>query len=340
MIKLSIILPVYQVEIYIRPCMESIFRQGLDDECFELIIVNDGTKDRSMEVIEDIISQHANITVINQENQGLSVARNNGIAVAKGEYILMPDSDDLLIDYSLKPLLDKAIETQADMIIADFLTMTDEEISRIQDIPQKDFNIREKTGRQLFVEDLNPHECFVWRTLYRKVFLTKANISFYPGIRYQDVPFTHECYIKANKCLRISWLLNIYRKWPGASTASFSLNHAKDFCMATVLTWRLQQFNLTSTEVLKLREDVWTSFSETMRLTCHQIKSSSERMMVIDYIREQAPDLNFHHGIMQQLVTFLYRNMPHTFIRLRYLYANIIEDRVLPFYYHIIRKIR
>ena len=96
-IKLSIIVPVYNVEKYVRPCIESIFKQGLDDADFELIIVNDGTKDHSMEMIADIIQQHNNITVIHQENQSLSVARNNGIAAAKGEYILMPDSDDLLI---------------------------------------------------------------------------------------------------------------------------------------------------------------------------------------------------------------------------------------------------
>ena len=98
MTKLSIIVPVYNVEKYIRPCIESLFYQGLDDADFEVIIVNDGTPDKSMEMIADIIQQHDNITVINQENQGLSVTRNNGIALAKGDYILMPDSDDLLID--------------------------------------------------------------------------------------------------------------------------------------------------------------------------------------------------------------------------------------------------
>ena len=66
MIHLSIIVPVYNVEKYIRPCIESIFKQGLDDSEFEVIIVNDGTKDRSMEMIADIISQHQNITVIHQ----------------------------------------------------------------------------------------------------------------------------------------------------------------------------------------------------------------------------------------------------------------------------------
>ena len=63
---LSIIVPIYQVEKYVRPCMESIFNQGIDDNRFEVIIVNDGTKDRSMELIADIINQHKNITVINQ----------------------------------------------------------------------------------------------------------------------------------------------------------------------------------------------------------------------------------------------------------------------------------
>ena len=86
---LSIVVPVYNVEKYVRTCIESIFKQGLDEKCFEVIIVNDGSTDRSLEVITDIISQHSNIVVINQENQGLSVARNNGIAAAKGEYILM-----------------------------------------------------------------------------------------------------------------------------------------------------------------------------------------------------------------------------------------------------------
>ena len=69
---LSIIVPVYKVEKYIHTCIESIYKQGLDEDSFEVIIVNDGTPDRSMEMITDIIAAHQNIVVINQENQGLS----------------------------------------------------------------------------------------------------------------------------------------------------------------------------------------------------------------------------------------------------------------------------
>ena len=99
--QLSVIIPVYNVEKYVYECVDSVFRQGLDENIFEVIIVNDGTMDNSMSVIKELIASHSNIIVISQENQGLSVARNKGLAIAEGEYILMPDSDDLLIENSL-----------------------------------------------------------------------------------------------------------------------------------------------------------------------------------------------------------------------------------------------
>ena len=125
---LSIIVPVYKVEKYIHTCIESIYKQGLDEDSFELIIVNDGTPDNSMEMIADFVEQHHNIRIINQDNLSLSVARNNGIAIAKGEYILMLDSDDILIENSLAPLLEISTDTKADLVVADFFTMTNEEI--------------------------------------------------------------------------------------------------------------------------------------------------------------------------------------------------------------------
>ena len=167
---LSIIIPVYNVEKYVRSCFESIFCQGLVENEFEVIIVNDGTKEKSMEVIDDIVKSHNNIIVINQVNQGLSVARNNGIAEARGEYILMIDSDDLLIDHSLSVLLEQAVSSKADLIVADYLEMKDDEIEGITTINQKAFHAIEKTGCQLFLEDLNPHQCYVWHTLFKNHF--------------------------------------------------------------------------------------------------------------------------------------------------------------------------
>ena len=85
--SLSVILPIYKVEKYIRPCLESIFRQGLSDHEFEVILVNDGTPDNSIGIVGDIISQHDNIVIVNQSNKGVSHARNTGLIKSQGEYV-------------------------------------------------------------------------------------------------------------------------------------------------------------------------------------------------------------------------------------------------------------
>jgi len=315
---LSIIVPVYNVEKYIRSCMESIFRQNLDESIFEVIIVNDGTPDHSMEVIQDIIDQHPNISVINQENLSLSVARNNGIAKAKGEYILMPDSDDLLIDNSLSILLDEAIKSKADLIVADFLEMTDQEIDDKKVIPQMELHIEEKSGERLFLEDLNPRQCYVWRTLYRREFLINNQLTFVPGIRYQDIPFTHECFIKAGKCLRVNWLLNIYRKGHESATYSFDRRKAHDFCIAIAETWKLTKRENSLEIHNKLKNDVYISFSFLICLISYSLREAAVRIEILNFLKQQVPDMYFKNGFVQIVTYMLYKYMPHIFIELNY----------------------
>ena len=323
---LSIVVPVYNVEKYVRTCIESIFKQGLDEKCFEIIIVNDGSTDRSLEVITDIISQHSNIVVINQDNQGLSVARNNGIAAAKGEYILMPDSDDILIENSLAPLLEISTDTKADLVVADFFTMTNEEITsfNIKEFMQPEIQLKKVTGKQIYLEVLNPNHCYVWRTLYRKEFLITQELIFYPGIRYQDIPFTHECYLKANYCICTNIRLIIYRRWPGSATNAYKIDNTKHFITAIALTWRLRQIEgLTSDLLFKLEDNIYISFRTMIYHTLHSIKDKKDRFALIDYINFQAPDLNFSHSIRQRLTTMMIKRVPHLFIDLYYQYARI-----------------
>ena len=302
--KLSIIIPVYNVEKYIRPCIESIFKQGLDEDDYEVIIVNDGTPDKSMEVIEDIIAAHANITVINQKNLSLSVARNNGIAAAKGEYILMPDSDDLLIENSLKPLLDKALETKADLVVADFLEMGDEQIAQSTDLQNSgEATFVEKTGKQLFLEDLNPRQCYVWRTLYRRAFITGKKLT----------------YLKAGKCMRTHWLLNIYRRGhESAATASFNKKKAHDLCIAIAKTWRLRKMKKLPLSVRqKLDDDIFVSFSLLIYFMLYGVKDFSDRAEIFNFLRKRVPKLKFTHGVKQRVTSMMYRFMPHVYFFFR-----------------------
>lgn len=338
MTKLSIIVPVYNVEKYIRPCFESIFKQGLSDDEFEIIIINDGSTDNSMEMISDIISQHNNITIINQENQGLSVARNNGIAAARGEYILMPDSDDLLIENALPTLLYEALKTKVDIIAADFLKMDDEEITHYKHIPQEEVTYTEKNGEQIFIKDLNPHQCYVWRSLFRREFITENNLSFYPGIRYQDVPFTHECYLKAGRCIKTTLLLNIYRRRQGSATFFFRLFKARDFSIAVAQTWKLTYIKSLSPQLLKkLKNDIYISLTMLIYLIAHDNSPFPEKRKAIKYLKELAPDIRFNDGIKQRIYSFLYQKRPMTLVYIRYLYGIIVDDVIRPAYRTIVR---
>ena len=323
---LSIIVPVYNVEQYIRTCIESIYKQGLDEDRFEVLIVNDGTKDKSMEVIQDIIAQHKNIVVINQENLSLSVARNNGIAAAKGKYILMIDSDDLLIENSLSRLLDLALEEEVDLLVADFLEMNNEIITSSSSyVNQNRFEFKRKTGIQLFLEDLNPNQCYVWRTLYKRSFILENNLKFVPGIRYQDVPFTHEAYIKANNCIKTSWLLNIYRKnRPGASTHSFSFKKAKDFCVVIRETWKLRKTKgLPPMVVQKIKDDVYATFSTLFYHTLHTINNPLDQYEILKILNQEVPDLFFTNGRKQKIETLLFKHMPSLYLKIRRLHWNL-----------------
>jgi len=329
---LSVIIPVYNVENYIRPCIESIYRQGLHENNFEIILINDGTKDHSMEMIADIISLHSNIIVLEQENQGQATARNNGLAHAHGEYVIMIDSDDLLIDNTLMPLLEKAQIYDTDLTIGNFLELHDEEILCLHFSTPKEMIVQEKTGNELLIE-LNPHQCYIWRIIYKRDFLTENDIKFTPGITYEDVPFVHECYIKANKCQIVTWPFYIYRKGHESTTFSFSEKKGKDFSISITKTWELTNLDGLQTEIRhKIENDVFTSFSVLISTISHCTKSQKERICIIDYLSQKTKDINFKNGRKQKIINFLFKNMPHAYINIHYLYGKIFEDHLMPYY--------
>lgn len=320
--QLSIIIPVYNVERFIRPCIESIFKQGLKESNFEVIIVNDGTTDRSMEVIADIINQHNNITIINQKNQGLSIARNNGMAVAKGEYLLMLDSDDLLIEDCLTPLLEVALLSKADMVITDYKQVEDKQlkdyIKNMSKQDKYDFKYKEAKGTELIYECFLP---YYWRHLYKREFLESNHISFIPGIVSQDVAFTNECFLKAKKCIRTEWFMIVYRVRNSSVTFStYSTKKAKDLCVAIARIWELtKEMPLDSTTRAKQMNIVYRYFySLTRKITFGHIKDISQIIKVIDYMKLLAPDLEFRNGFKQKIHTYMFQNFPHTFIIILY----------------------
>lgn len=314
---LSIIIPVYNVEKYIRPCMESVFNQHLNNS-FELILVNDGTKDNSFGVIDDLIKAHHNIIVMEQENQGLSAARNTGLSKASGKYVLFIDSDDLLVNDTLSLLLKKAQDSAADMIVADFIKLTDEQIPGFHTEILSYVESQEKNGWDYFINDFNPQECYVWRTLYRRSFLEENHLRFIPGIYFEDVPFTTECYLKAEKCVRFPLLFYVYRQRANSIVSSVNMKKVTDFNIVLERLQALKQkYSLPTNVEQKLSDTMFSAFSSAIWYLSHDKRLLERRNEYVEDLQKKDIPIQFTHGIKQRIISQIYRHIPNSYIKLR-----------------------
>lgn len=190
---ISIIVPTYNVEKYIRTCIESILAQTYRN--IEVIIVNDGSTDQSLAVISDLICSHHNIKVINQKNQGVSVARNTGIDAATGKYIAFVDADDKIKPDFVSSLYQIADKTGADIVRGSFRDFNG-------NIPKgwvPDFNVPTNYGTIVLDQFLSSNIAFVvWSSIYRLDFINSNHIRFTPGILFEeDADFTIRAYMLA-----------------------------------------------------------------------------------------------------------------------------------------------
>lgn len=215
----SIIVPTYNVKHYIRECIDSILNQTYKN--IEIIIVNDGSTDNSMYMINDYITSIDKIKVINQENQGLSAARNSGIEKANGKYIAMIDSDDKIKPDFIKNLVKTAMQTNADIVRGSFRDFHG-------NIPAgwvADFVTDPNTGPQVLDQFLDQNTSFVvWSSLYSREFLNNNNLRFTPGILLEDGDFTCRAYMAAGVVITTQYTDYMYRIRSGSILTS---NNAK-----------------------------------------------------------------------------------------------------------------
>ena len=177
--KVSVIVPVYNVEKYIERCLDSLVNQTLKD--IEIIVVNDGSTDGSKEKIQEYINKYKNIVYLEKENGGLSSARNYGIPYAKGEYIGFVDSDDYVELTMYEKMYNKAIEEKSDMVECDF----------IWEYPNKK---REDIGKiySSKKEAIVEARVVAWNKIIKKDIIEKTKITFPEGLRYEDIEFFYK----------------------------------------------------------------------------------------------------------------------------------------------------
>lgn len=219
--KYSIIIPVYNTEKYLDKCLNSIFKQTNQD--FEIIVINDGSTDNSL----DILNKYKDdITIINQDNMGLSVARNTGVKKACGKYLIFIDSDDY-IENMLLEKIDQVSKNNPDLIRFGLNEINGEEKNEV--LGPKFNNL---SGPDAFKEIVkNKYVEPAWLYAYKKDFYTENNFEFLPNMYHEDFGIIPKIIVSASKVTSINYAGYNYvlRENSISNDPSKNIKRANDF---------------------------------------------------------------------------------------------------------------
>lgn len=224
--RLSIIVPIYNVRSYIEKCLRSLENQDIPKEDYEIICINDGSQDESSEVVKNLQKEFDNIILIDQDNQGVSGARNCGINKARGNYILFVDADDFVDANSFASILKVAEETEIQVSFLGYIVLKENGKVRYKVNYEQYFN-QIKGGIETYF--ITHHEDYkdpdgLWGVLIKLEFLNYNNLQFLPNTHYlEDGEFMARVLCLADRCV-----LN-GRSFYQHTTRSGSATHSKLF---------------------------------------------------------------------------------------------------------------
>ncbi len=251
--KVSIIIPVYNVASYISDCLRSVLSQVYQN--IEVIIVNDKTEDDSMAIVEAMLKQNATSfdvkIVSHQENRGLSAARNTGIKNSTGDYLYFLDSDDEITKDCIERLVCDAIDTHADIVVGDYLVQGSEEFYPPLKLKNSFINGNKKIINAYMREKIY---VMAWNKLVRKDFITENQLYFKEGLIHEDCLWSFQCVCQAKTLAVVKYVTYIYkiRKNSITSSISFDKEFSSGITNLTEMVWYadnlsiLKNYNVSS----------------------------------------------------------------------------------------------
>lgn len=215
-LRLSLIIPVYNVEQWVGRCLESCLNQDITKDDYEIIVVNDGSPDCSVERVQEVQTAQivqegkTNIRIIDRENGGLSVARNTGLKEANGEYVWFVDSDDWIEPNVLRNLLEEINKHHLDVLGFNLYRS-------YPDGKKDNYPISFEEDRRVYRGE--EFICKVgmppaaWAAIYRRDFIIKNNLLFMEGILHEDQEFTPRAYYLAERIEYTNqWIYNYFQR--------------------------------------------------------------------------------------------------------------------------------
>lgn len=199
MADISVIIPVYNGEKYIKKCLDSVINQTKKE--LEIILINDGSTDKTEEIIKKYTDKR--IKYYKNTNYGIGYTRNFGIDKSTSKYIMFLDSDDYMSEKECELLYNKCISEDLDISICDFYKVVNKDLIAVE-LP--DFRSSSlKNNPDIITEYLNP-----WGKLYNRKMLVDNNIRFVEDLKYEDVPFVIETFCNAKKIGKVNEFLHYY----------------------------------------------------------------------------------------------------------------------------------
>ncbi len=206
--KVSIIVPVYNVEKYLRQCLDSLVNQTLKD--IEIIVVNDGSPDGSQKIIDEYVTNYSDVKSYIKENGGLGSARNYGIKKATGEYLGFVDSDDYVKENMFELLYEKAIKEDADYLTCDFINTYDNHEK------EDSLTLGMKRINGNYKKDGLLSPLYAWSKFVKRDFYINSGLEFSEGLWYEDLPVTTSLFALANKVSYLNEAVYYYRQRSGS----------------------------------------------------------------------------------------------------------------------------
>ena len=249
MAEVSVIVPVYQVEKYIAQCIESVLNQTFQN--FELILVDDGSKDSSGIICDSYAARDDRIQVIHTENRGAAAARNIGLDRASGKYITFLDGDDYLAGNMIEKLYAVIDNSEYDMVVCDFLNLlTDEKDNFIVQLQEKTVH-----GREVLEHLKNEKNYGVWTIVWNKIYKKEIleNLRFPTGRYFEDEFFSNHLYLRSQQIHVISDVLYYHRVLASSTMNTQKVENYLDLLDA--LQERLEiylKYNYSEDEIYKV----------------------------------------------------------------------------------------
>lgn len=249
MVRLSVIIPAYNASSTIERCVLSCLHQRLESDEEEIIVIDDGSKDNTLGILNSLSQRFTNVIVGHQENQGQSVARNKALDIASGRYVCFVDSDDYLIDNTLLDVLQTAEMTRAD--ICSYLINVQKKDKNWYYKPVTEFQTNKVyTGEYVMLHKNQAGSCCC--SLFRKDFLNSNNLIFYPGIVHQDVEFTTRAHALAERIVFTNRLVYAYEYNSNSTTRDKNYKKVKKSLFDNAIISRnIKQFANKNTKISK-----------------------------------------------------------------------------------------